>query len=92
MDRLAALYHLGTGRNYTMRETMDTIAALVPGTVVQWTDNAGEANVVVAEGNRRAALGYARAQTDFGFAPSLSLRDGIRDYLSFLSATERESA
>jgi nucleoside-diphosphate-sugar epimerase len=90
--QLASLYHLGTGRNYTMRETMDTIAELVPETVVQWTDDAGEANVVVAEGNRRAPLSSARAQTDFGFTPSRSLRTGIRDYLEFLSATERESA
>jgi UDP-glucose 4-epimerase len=88
----AALYHLGTGRNYTMRETMDAITGLVPGSVVRWTDDAGEANVVVAEGNRRAALGYARAQVDFGFTPSRSLRDGLRDYLAFLDATERESA
>jgi nucleoside-diphosphate-sugar epimerase len=89
---LAALYHLGTGRNYTMSETIDAIAALVPGTVVRWTDDAAEANVVVAESNRRAALGYERAQADFGFTPSLSLRDGIRDYLAFLDMTERESA
>jgi nucleoside-diphosphate-sugar epimerase len=89
---LAALYHLGTGRNYTMRETMETIAALVPGTVVRWADNAGEANVVVAGSNRRAALGYGRAETDFGFTPALSLSDGIRDYLAFLDATEPESA
>lgn len=90
--QLASLYHLGTGRNYTMRETMDTIAELVPETVVQWTDDAGEANVVVAEGNRRAPLSSARAQLDFGFTPARSLRDGIRDYLEFLSAIGQESA
>ena len=71
---LAPLYHLGTGRNSTMRETMETIAALIPGTVLRWTDNASEANVVVAEENRRAPLGFARAQADFGFTPAFSLR------------------
>jgi UDP-glucuronate 4-epimerase len=89
---LATLYHLGTGRNYTMRETLATIAELVPGTVVRWTDNAAEANVVVVENNRRAALGYGRAQADFGFTSPRPLRDGLRDYLAFLDATERESA
>jgi nucleoside-diphosphate-sugar epimerase len=88
---LADLYHLGTGRNYTIRETMAAIAELVPGTVVRWTDDAGQANVVIAESNRRAALGFERAQADFGFSPGLSLRDGIREYLAFLDATERAS-
>ena len=45
---LAPLYHLGTGRNYSMRETIEMIATLVPGTRVRWTDDAREANVVVA--------------------------------------------
>jgi nucleoside-diphosphate-sugar epimerase len=89
---LGDLYHLGTGRNYTIRETMETVAELVPGTVVRWTDDASKANVVVAESNRRAALGFGRAQADFGFSPGQSLRDGIREYLAFLAATERESA
>jgi hypothetical protein len=71
---------------------METIAELVPDTVMRWTDDAGKANVVVAESNRRAALGFRRAQADFGFSPGLSLRDGIREYLAFLAATERESA
>ena len=89
---LAPLYHLGTGRNYTMRETMETIAALIPGTVLRWTDDASEANVVVAEENRRAPLGFARAQADFGFAPAFSFADGVRDYLAFLANAERKSA
>ena len=89
---LAPLYHLGPGRNSTMRETMETIAALVPGTVVRWTDDASKANVVVAEENRRAPLGFARAQADFGFAPAFSLADGVRDYLEFLANADRKSA
>ena len=54
---LAPLYHLGTGRNYSMRETIEMIATLVPGTRVRWTDDAREANVVVAANNRRARWG-----------------------------------
>ena len=75
-----------------MRETMETIAALIPGTVLRWTDNASDANVVVAEENRRAPLGFARAQSDFGFAPAFSLADGVRDYVAFLENDERKSA
>jgi nucleoside-diphosphate-sugar epimerase len=89
---LAPLYHLGTGRNYTMRETLDTIAALVPGTRLRWTDDPGEANVFVAADNRRAPLGFGLARADFGFEPTFALRDGLRDYLEFLEITEREAA
>jgi nucleoside-diphosphate-sugar epimerase len=75
-----------------MRETVETIAALVPGTRVRWTDDATEANVVVAADNRRAPLGFDLARADFGFEPRFSLEDGLRDYLAFLQATEREAA
>ena len=88
---LAPLYHLGTGRNYSMRETIEMIATLVPGTRVRWTDDAREANVVVAANNRRAALGFDLARADFGFAPRFALRDGLRDYLAFLQAMEHEA-
>jgi nucleoside-diphosphate-sugar epimerase len=89
---LAPLYHLGTGRNSTMRETMEMIAALIPGTVLRWTDNASQANVVVSEENRRAPLGFARAKADFGFAPAFSLAEGLRDYIAFLENDDRNSA
>jgi UDP-glucose 4-epimerase len=89
---IGPLYHLGTGRNSTVRETLDTIAELVPGTTVGWTDDVRLANVVVDEKNRRAALGFDRAQADVGFAPGFTLRDGLHNYLEFLTAMEQHAA
>jgi nucleoside-diphosphate-sugar epimerase len=83
---LSPLYHLGSGRNYSMRETIDAVATRVPGTRVRWTDDPREANVRVAVGNQRGPLSYSRARADVGFVPTLSLRDGLRDYLAFLDS------
>lgn len=89
---LAEVYHLGIGRDYTMRETLATIADLVPGTTVRWTDDPERANLGVGLTSNRPPLGIERARADLGYEPSFPLRDGVRDYLGWLDASERRSA
>lgn len=79
-----SLYHLGAGRGVTMRETLDAVAAAIPETTVEWVDRAEEANLPVATGRGRAALGIERAQAELGFEPAFTLESGIRDYAASL--------
>ena len=88
---VADLYHIGVGRNYTMRETLETIAALMPGTAIHWVDDPRRATIPVGLANRRAALGIDRARRDLGYEPHFSLREGIIDYVAYLDRTETET-
>ena len=85
------LYHLGTGRNYSMRETIEMIATLVPGTRVRWTDDAREANVVVAN-NRRVRVGVRPGAGRFRIRAAVCVAGRSAHYLAFLQAMEHEAA
>jgi nucleoside-diphosphate-sugar epimerase len=79
------LYHLGIGRNYTLRETLQTVATLVAETRIEWTEDPAVANLNVGLSNRRAALGIARAHHDLGYQPRFDLRLGLENYLTYLN-------
>lgn len=81
---VADLYHIGIGRNYTLRETLATVANVIPGTTIEWTDDVETATLNVGLSNRRAALGIERAQHDLGYAPRFDLQRGLEHYLSYL--------
>jgi len=81
---LADLYHIGIGRNYTLRETLEIVTAVIPGTAVAWTDDAETATINIGLSNRRAALSIERARRSLGYAPRFDLQRGLEHYLSYL--------
>lgn len=78
------LYHLGIGRDFTLRETLDAIAAAIPGARVSWVDDVDATNIPLSITNRRPALGIDRARRDLGFAPRYDIRSGIAAYVQHL--------
>ena len=76
-------YNLGSGENYTTSRVFDAIAAAVP-----------EAEVSVGPGVEpwtdftvlRGPLSCERMKEDFGFSPTFTLEDAIRDFADWMRA------
>lgn len=77
------IYHLGWGRNFTTREVAAAVRRAVPGAVLEigpgtapWTDHT----------RMRGPLAGERLLRDAGFAPRVSLEDGIADFADWIRA------
>ena len=81
-DRPLARSTWAPARNYSMRETIEMVATLVPGTRVRWTDDAREANVAVDNGVLRWGSTWRGPISDS--RRGLRCEDGLRNYLAFL--------
>ncbi len=84
-----SLYHLGVGRGFTHRETLESVRDAVPGAELRWVDRPDDANLPSSETNPRAALGIGRARSEFGFSPRFGIGDGIAEYVESLCRRAR---
>lgn len=78
-----AIYHLGSGENYTARRVADAVRAAVPGADIQlgtgtepWTLHT----------RMRGPLAGTRLRDDTGFVVARSLEDGVREFATWMRA------
>jgi nucleoside-diphosphate-sugar epimerase len=69
------------GEPVPMGRLLEAVAAVVPGTRVEWVATAGEANLPVPATIRRAPLDSTALARDTGYRPSYSIETGIRAYV-----------
>jgi nucleoside-diphosphate-sugar epimerase len=78
-----AVYHLGSGRNYTTRDVAAAVRAAVPEARIEvgpgtapWTDDT----------RMRGPLAGTRLRDDTGFTPALDLQAGVRAFADWMRA------
>jgi nucleoside-diphosphate-sugar epimerase len=78
-----AVYHLGSGRNYTTRDVAAAVRAAVPKADIEvgpgtapWTDDT----------KMRGPLAGSRLRDDTGFVPALDLEAGVRAFADWMRA------
>jgi nucleoside-diphosphate-sugar epimerase len=78
-----AVYHLGSGENYSARRVADAVRGAVPGAVIElgagtepWTTHT----------RMRGPLGGNRLREDAGFTVRYSLEEGVRAYADWMRA------
>ena len=78
-----ALYHVGSGRNYTTFEVAEAVRAAVPGCTLEvgpGTDPWTQSTVI------RGPLDCERMRAEIGFAPRLTLEAGIAQFAAWMRA------
>lgn len=83
------IYHVGWGRNFTTKEVAAAVRRAVPGAVIEvgpgtapWTDHT----------RMRGPLAGERLLRDAGFAPRVTLEDGIARFTEWMRAAVRAVA
>lgn len=79
------VYNLA-GPAVTVAELLDIVAAVLPGTQVQWVDSPAAANLPIPTTAIRGPLSTRRLQQDTGFRPAITIERGIRAYVAALRA------
>ena len=76
-----AMYHLGHGRNFSAGEVADAVRSAVPGAVVELSGGTEPWTRFTA---LRGPLAGTRFAEDTGFAPRVSLAEGVAAYAAWL--------
>lgn len=83
-----AAYHVSTAARISTRAIVETLQDLRPSFRAEVSGGLaapGEA----PDGHLRGALSYARAETEFGYAPQIDLRSGLESVLEWLEGSLR---
>jgi GDP-L-fucose synthase len=75
--------NLGSGEGITIKQIAETLAGHIPGLTIEW-------DVTKPSGDRKRLMDMARACA-IGFAPQVSLKEGIADVLAWYR-TNRDTA
>lgn len=71
------VYHIGTGKGYSLQELADGIKELYPKAVFK----IGSGSTYLKEGGMCCVMDISLAKTELGYVPQFGLSEGVRDYV-----------
>ncbi len=77
------LYHIGSGRSFSLRELADEIVRLVPGATIKMGPGMLD-DMPSIRTSIRGPLKIDRARTELGFRPKYTLSQGLQEHLEWL--------
>ena len=84
-DHLSStVYNIASGQSYLLSEVIAILKQLVPDANLQIGGGLMEVNHPQVENSYRGPLDISRAATEFHFAPSYTLEEGIQEYVDWL--------
>jgi nucleoside-diphosphate-sugar epimerase len=81
------LYHLGLGREVSVGEVLDLLRRAYRDLTWDSRSDAPGLNPNIAGLPRRQPLDCTRFATEFGWAPTIGIEDGMRRYLDWVAAS-----
>ena len=77
------LYHIGSGRSFSLRELADEIGRLVPGAKIKMGPGMLD-DMPGIKTSIRGPLNIDRARNDLGFSPKYTLGQGLQEHIEWL--------
>ncbi len=77
------LYHIGSGRSFSLRELADEIVKLVPGATIKVGPGMLD-DMPSIKTSIRGPLNIDRARNDLGFSPQYTLGQGLQEHIEWL--------
>jgi UDP-glucose 4-epimerase len=77
------LYHIGSGRSYSLRELAEEIMQLIPGATIKIGPGMLD-DVPSIKTSIRGPLNTDRARTELGFQPKYTLCQGLQEHIEWL--------
>ncbi|UDQ90248.1 NAD(P)-dependent oxidoreductase [Xanthobacter autotrophicus] len=81
------VYHLATGRRWSLRDWCDRLTAALPGFTYEMTDDAARLNVGTAAPLARPPFRVDRLADDIGFRARFGAAEAFEDYLAWFRET-----